>query len=690
MNKTFNINIGGTVFNVDEDAYELLHKYLESIKLYFSKIDKDGEIIFDIESRIAENFLSKLSNKNISISLSDVKNVIKIMGTLDDFKEIYDDESKEEETFFSNGKDSKRLNRDTSDKVIAGVASGISNYFQVDPIIIRIIFLASLFVGGFGFFAYIICWIGIPAKDGSDQTITKRYYRDIDDKVIGGVAMGIAKYLSVDVSIIRILFIVSIFFGGFGIIVYFILWFITPEARTVGEKMSMTGYAVTLENVEKFIKEKINPENKEENIFMKIILFPFRLIGPLLNGFIKLIVPIIRILLSFILFGFSVAIIVLTVFFALNQLEIIDHIPAHIIGRIQDIDFQLDGINLAVIFNEIPFAIICSIYLNLFLTLTIIIMMITKFLFNRELTKLPISITIFFVWLFTTLFNLIALPVIAEKWHDDGLIDEWIETGVIENYSKSQTYTKTFDIKDFEGVKISIPANVVIKESDKFSVTIDATEKEFKNLLVESSWEGDMLKIYSDRTNWRWNDWKGSDKTSIVIEMPNINTLHASAASNTDIEFSVIEDITIKLSGASDLDLNSDVSNLNASVSGASDINIEGNIINSIIKMSGASEVDIEGEGDNLVLRLSGASTFNGREFKVSLISLIGSGASTAHINSTDKISVDASSASRIFHYGTGSIDDFDLSSSASFKSIEVLMEVPPTEQPPLTPVFQQ
>jgi len=670
MNKTININIAGTVFNVDEDAYDLLNKYLESIKLYFSKIDKDGEIISDIESRIAENFLSKLSNKNNSISLLDVKNIIKIMGTLDDFKEIYDDENKEEETFSSNGKDSKKLHRNISDKVIAGVASGISNYFQVDPIIIRIIFLASLFAGGFGFFAYIICWIGIPVKDGSEPIITRRYYRDMDDKVIGGVAMGIAKYFSVDVSIIRILFIVSIFFGGFGLIVYFILWFITPEAKTVGEKMSMTGYAVTLENVEKFIKEKINPENKEENIFMKIILFPFRLIGPLLNGFIKLIVPIIRILLSFILFGFSVAIIVLTVFFALNQLEIIDHIPAHIIGRIQDIDFQLDGINLAVIFNEIPFAIICSIYINLFLTLTLIIMMITKFLFNRQLTKLSTSITIFFVWLFTTLFNLIALPVMAERWHDDGLVDEWLETGVIENYKYAQTYTKTFDIKDFEGVNVSIPANVVIKESDKFSVTIDATEKEFKNLVVESSWEGDMLKIYSDRTNWRWNDWKGSDKTSIVIEMPNINTLQASAASNTDIEFSVIEDLTIKLSGASDLDLNSDISNLNASVSGASDFNIEGNIIYSIIKMSGASEVDIEGEGDNLVLRLSGASTFNGREFKVSSISLIGSGASTSHIYSVDRISVDASSASKVYHYGTGSIDDFDLSSAASFKSV--------------------
>ena len=672
MNKTININIAGTVFNVDEDAYDLLNKYLESIKLYFSKMDKDGEIISDIESRIAENFLSKLSNKNNSISLLDVQNIIKIMGTLDDFKEIYDDENKEEETFSSNGKDSKKLHRNISDKVIAGVASGISNYFQVDPIIIRIIFLASLFIGGFGFFAYIICWIGIPAKDGSEQIITKRYYRDMDDKVIGGVAMGIAKYFSVDVSIIRILFLVSIFFGGFGLIVYFILWFITPEAKTVGEKMSMTGYSVTLENVEKFIKEKINPKDKEENIFMKIILFPFRLIGPLLNGFIKLIVPIIRILLSFILFGFSVAIIILTVFFALNQLEIIDHIPDLFLPIIiinSGIGFQLDGMNLAVIFNEIPFAIICSIYLNLFLTLTIIIMMITKFLFNRQLTKLSTSITIFFVWLFTILFNLIAIPVMAERWHDDGLIDEWLETGVIESHTYAQTYTKTFDIKGFEGLNVSIPANIVIKESDKFSITIDATEREFEYLAVEKS-SDDVLKIYSKRTKWRWKDWKDSDKTSIVIELPSINTLETSGASNTDIEFSSIEDLTLVLRGASDLDINSDISKLNAKISGASDVNINGNIVDSNFKISGASRVDIDGKGESLVIRVSGASRFDGREFVSNSISLIASGASTSHIYSVDRISVDASSASSVYHYGTGSIDDFDLSSAASFKKV--------------------
>jgi len=111
MNKTININISGTVFNVDEDAYDLLYKYLESIKKYFSKIDADGEIVADIESRIAENFLSSISSQNNSISISDVKNVIKVMGTLDDFKEIYEDVDKEEESNTSEEKKTKRINK---------------------------------------------------------------------------------------------------------------------------------------------------------------------------------------------------------------------------------------------------------------------------------------------------------------------------------------------------------------------------------------------------------------------------------------------------------------------------------------------------------------------------------------------------------------------------------------------------
>ena len=664
MNKTININISGTVFNVDEDAYDLLYKYLESIKKYFSKIDSDGEIVADIESRIAENFLSSISSQNNSISISDVKNVIKVMGTLDDFKEIYEDVDKEEESNTSEEKKAKRLFRNINDKVIGGVASGISNYFKIDPLITRIIFITMAFFGGFGLLAYIICWIGIPAGNDSESIIRKRYYRDSDEKVLGGVAMGVANYFSIDVSLVRILFLISIFFGGFGVLIYFILWFITPEATTVGEKMSMKGYSVTLENIEKYVEEKINPEDKEENILMKIILFPFRIAGPILNGFIKLVAPFIKIALSIILFSVSVAIIFIIVLLALNQFELLDQASADIRVNL----LVLDGVNLGAIINEIPTAIMSSLYLNLFLTLILMIMMITKFLFNRQMFGLPGSIVVFFVWLINTSFNGIAIPVLIEKWEKDGIVDEWIESGVLDSYDNYQTYSKSFEIKDFDGLRISIPANIVIRESDTYLVKIDATEREFENLVVEKT-SGDILRIYSERDRWRWNEWKNENKTSIVIEMPNINILQASAASNTDIEFSSIEDLTIRLSGASDLDLNSDVSNLIANISGASDVDIDGKVKSSNFKISGASDVDIEGTGENLVLRASGASTFDGRDFNVGTISLIVSGASTAYVNSIDKLNVDASSASSVYHYGTGSIDDFDISSAASFKN---------------------
>jgi phage shock protein PspC (stress-responsive transcriptional regulator) len=663
MKKTININISGTVFNVDEDAYDLLYKYLESIKKYFSKIDSDGEIVADIESRIAENFLSSISSQNNSISISDVKNVIKVMGTLDDFKEIYEDD-KEEEPNASEEKKAKRLFRNINDKVIGGVASGISNYFKIDPLITRIIFITMAFLGGFGLLAYIICWIGIPAGNDSESIIRKRYYRDSDEKVLGGVAMGVANYFGVDVSLVRILFLISIFFGGFGVLIYFILWFITPEATTVGEKMSMKGYSVTLENIEKYVEEKINPEDKEENILMKIILFPFRIAVPVLNGFIKLVAPIFKVSLSLILFTFSVLVVVFIVLLALNQFELLEHVQANL--RINTL--ILDGVDLRAIINEIPTAIISSLYLNLFLTLILMIMMITKFLFNKQMFGLPGSIVVFFVWLINTSFNGIAIPVLIEKWEKDGVVDEWIESGVLDGYDKYQTYTKSFEIKDFDGLRVSIPANIVIRESDTYLVKIDATEREFENLIVEKT-SGDILRIYSERDRWRWNEWKNENKTSIVIEMPNINILQASAASNTDIEFSSIEDLTIRLSGASDLDLNSDVSNLIANISGASDVDIDGKVKSSNFKISGASDVDIEGTGENLVLRASGASTFDGRDFNVGTISLIVSGASTAYVNSIDKLNVDASSASSVYHYGTGSIDDFDISSAASFKN---------------------
>ena len=438
MKKNLNINIGSRVFNIDEDAYDLLSKYLESIKKYFEKINIDEDISNDIENRISEKFNSILKNRE-SLNIDDINNIIKEMGTLDDFKEAYNDFDTND---FSNqnneskttGKE-KRIYRNTSDKVIAGVASGLANYFSVDPIIFRLIFIVSLFTG-FGLIAYIIFWIGIPANDSGKINENKRLYRDGDNEILGGVAYGLGNYFGIDPALVRVLFILSIFIGGFGILAYLILWVSIPEAKTVGEKMNMKGYPLTLENIEKFIKEKLSKKDGKENLFVKIILFPFRIIGPIILGIISIIIPVLKILLSFILFVFSIVIIVFLIVFTLGAINLIGY-QDFIIGSIDGV--YISGINLSIIIAELPFHLQLSIFSFLIVALLFIIIIITKVLFTNKNNFSNRLIGLFFIGVILFIFNLMVLDDTIDKWEESGQIDEWIDEGVIK-IDKMKTY----------------------------------------------------------------------------------------------------------------------------------------------------------------------------------------------------------------------------------------------------------
>ena len=438
MKKTLNINIGSRVFNIDEDAYDLLSRYLESIKKYFQKINIEDDVFQDIENRISEKFNSILKNRE-SLNIDDINNIIKEMGTLDDFKEAYNDFdtndfSNQNNEYKTTGK-GKRIYRNTSDKVIAGVASGLANYFSVDPIIFRLIFIVSLFTG-FGLIAYLIFWIGIPANDSGKINENKRLYRDGDNEILGGVAYGLGNYFGIDPAIVRVLFVLSIFIGGFGILAYLILWVSIPEAKTVGEKMNMKGYPLTLENIEKFIKEKLSKKDGKENLFVKIILFPFRIIGPIILGIISIIVPVLKILLSFILFVFSIVIIVFLIVFTLGAINLIDY-QDFIIGSIDGV--YISGINLSIIIAELPFYLQLSIFSFLIVALLFIIIIITKVLFTNKNNFSNRLIGLFFIGVILFIFNLLVLDVTIDKWEESGQIDEWIDEGVIK-IDKMKTY----------------------------------------------------------------------------------------------------------------------------------------------------------------------------------------------------------------------------------------------------------
>lgn len=305
MKKTLSINVSGIIFHIEEDGYETLRKYLDSINRYFSSFEDSSEIIADIENRIAEIFLSKLNEGKQVITAEDVAQLIVIMGNVNDFKAAEDPDSrdfagaqpkKETRAKSAPSSEHKKLVRDQSNKVLGGVCSGLAHYFGIDPVWPRLIFaLLTLGYGG-GLLIYIILWIVLPVEALEEESGIKKMYRNPESKVLGGVAGGIAAFFGSDVVLIRVLFVILGFFGGFGIILYIILWISIPEAKTITEKMEMQGEPVTLSNIESSVKKSLNEKDVEESTLTKIILFPFRAIAAILNFIAKILGPILKVI----------------------------------------------------------------------------------------------------------------------------------------------------------------------------------------------------------------------------------------------------------------------------------------------------------------------------------------------------------------------------------------------------------
>ena len=167
MNKTININLAGSFFHVDENAYAHLQKYLDAVRATLSPEDSIEEIMSDIEARIAELFSESMTSNDQVITLSRVKEIIDIMGQPQDF----DPEGAAESNAAEQYKSIKQLFRDEENKYLGGVASGLGHYLGIDCLWIRLIWLLLFFFSSGTFFMiYILFWILVPAaKSTSDK-----------------------------------------------------------------------------------------------------------------------------------------------------------------------------------------------------------------------------------------------------------------------------------------------------------------------------------------------------------------------------------------------------------------------------------------------------------------------------------------------------------------------------------------
>lgn len=171
MKQTYSINLGGIVFNIDDDAYKQLRSYLHQIEAHFANEEEGREIMADIESRIAELFQERIKGGKQVIDMKDVMDIKSILGNPDEFGDQENGtsgSSRKKEKFGPSGY--RRIYRDPDNRILGGVSSGMGAYWQIEPWIFRIIFL--IFVFGFvGPVIYLILWIVIPEAKTAAQKL---------------------------------------------------------------------------------------------------------------------------------------------------------------------------------------------------------------------------------------------------------------------------------------------------------------------------------------------------------------------------------------------------------------------------------------------------------------------------------------------------------------------------------------
>jgi len=167
MKITVSINLGGYSFNIDEDAYSELKRYLKNLEIHFAGEESSTEILSDIETRMSELFRTKLTSYKQVINIDDVHQVISVLGTPEDISDT--DGPSAREKFATPGY--HRMYRDTEHRIIGGVCAGMGAFWNIEPWLVRTIFIIITMMGGLGILVYLILYIVLPEAKTTAQKI---------------------------------------------------------------------------------------------------------------------------------------------------------------------------------------------------------------------------------------------------------------------------------------------------------------------------------------------------------------------------------------------------------------------------------------------------------------------------------------------------------------------------------------
>ncbi|MFI3296977.1 MAG: DUF2807 domain-containing protein [bacterium] len=489
MKRTLTINLNGIIFNIDEDAYQMLDNYLTEIKRHFSA-DEEKEILEDIEARIAELLLEKNRTKEAVVTIERITEIIETLGYANQFEE----ENNE-------GEQPKNENQE-------------------------------------------------PKKTKKHR----KFYRDADNQILGGVAAGLAVYLQINVALVRILFFILAIIGfGWTILAYIIFWVARPEAKSTAQKLEMKGEEPTIDNIRNYLSsEEFN--SSAANVASKV------------GRVLAIVFKIMAVMVGIVMAAFGV-----TIIFGIISVGI-----ALIVGTLQS---PIPSATLLVVF---------AITFILSLIIPTIAIIITTIRILRNNTKPRNRVagwSWFSVWVVSVLSSIIMFIFICKGYESLNhrfnyyYFDNF--TSINDNNKTTREYLRN---SDFNAIVVEGGAKVLLVPDTVNYVEMYASEQ-----------AQEMTNIRIDNNTLYINKWHKSPNSKIVVHYKELNGITANGASYI-YNRGKLRGSTVKIEAntASKIELDVKCDTINISATTASKVELDGAANYAIISAATASKVEVD------------------------------------------------------------------------------------------------
>ena len=573
MKRTLTVNLNSIVFNIDDDAYEVLNKYLSDIAAHFSSDEEKDEIMADIEARIAELFGDRLQRNKEVITMSDVQEIIAVMGNPSQYAD--GDETKENATE--------------------------------------------------------------TTKTDTKKQSQKRFYRDPENAILGGVCSGIAAYFNWDATWVRVLVIlIALISSGVAIAAYIIAWVIAPKAVTASQRLEMQGEDVTVENIKAEIENVKNYVESEK--FQSTTKSFGRRVGEIIGWIIKAFAIFVGTLIAF-----PLVLVLIVLFFVLIAMLLVavGLLPAMLFDTVVHVPDNgfLFVLSLIFLIGAPVFTLVYALTRSRSKT-------------KSNTTNAKITYAVSFVLWIAGFFMLVgAIANSKENWEKFTGI-HWTadsHSGFGTRFANSGEFIEQVrEIPEFKNIDVRGNFVVEFVNSPEQEVMISASRIFMSQVNAEVRNETLYLNHSgSNRVRLR-------NPVRVRISTDDLQKIRARGGAKVSNDSTLqTENFQLNLSGGSRANMSVEAENgisINASGGSIATINSHNQSIRATA--AGGSRITLTGNSNNIVINASGGGNVNADDLKSEQAEVNVSGGGSVRVYASQSIDATASGGGRITVYG--------------------------------------